>query len=160
MKRSVAIRVVVAFGMIICGAAWCERGRTDRPDEREGRDVRPQVEEVTKLAERLRELNQQLRGAMEQARENETVRKAFARVRELEAALRQAQARANELLDMAVAQLNPRLVPLIREKNLIQRRLEELRGASGERRERSAEEDARPGARERRAPRTDREVER
>lgn len=160
MKRIVAISLVVAFGIIVCGLAWCERERADRPEEKERRAVRPEVDELRKLTERLRELNQQLRGATELARQNETVRKAFARARELEAALRQAQARANQLLDMAVAQLNPRLVPLIREKNLIQRRLEELRGASGERGERPAEEDARPGARERRAPRTDREVER
>lgn len=154
MKRIVAICLVVAFSLIFCGAAWCERGRTDRPDEREGRDVRPQVEEVRKLAERLRELNQQLRGATELARQNEAVRKAFARARELEAALRQAQVRANQLLDMAVAQLNPRLVPLIREKNLIQKRLEELRSQSGERRERATEDGAR------RVPRTEREGER
>ncbi|MDP2897562.1 MAG: hypothetical protein Q8Q12_13560 [bacterium] len=153
MKRIVAICLIVAFGMV-CGAAWCERGRTDRPAEREGRDVRPQVEEVRKLAERLGELNQQLRGAMEQARENETVRRAFARVRELQAALNEAQARANAVLDMAVAQRNPRLVPLIREKNLIQKRLEELRSQSGERRERATEEGAR------RVPRTEREGER
>lgn len=160
MKRIVAICLVVAFSLIFCGAAWCERGRTDRPDEREGRDVRPQVEEVRKLAERLRELDQQLRGAMEQARENETVRRAFARVRELQAALNEAQARANAVLDMAVAQRNPRLVPLIREKNLIQKRLEELRSQSGERRERATEEDAQRDRGTRRVPRTEREGER
>jgi hypothetical protein len=143
MKRIVATCLVVIFSMIVCGAAWCERGRPDKTKKSERRAVRPQVEEVGKLAERLRQLNQQLRGPMEQARENETVRKAFARVRELEAALRQAQARANELLDMAVAQRNPRLVPLIRERNLIQERLEELRSQSGEGRGRAAEEGAR-----------------
>ena len=160
MKRVVAISLIAAFSVILSGAAFCERGRTERPDERDARAARPQVEEVRKLTERLRQLNQQLRGPMEQARQNEEVRRAFARVRELQAALNEAQVRANGMLDMAVAQRNQRLVPLIRERNLIQKRLEELRSQFGERRERASEQNAPRDRGPRPDPRTERTRER
>lgn len=162
MRRIVAILAIVAFTALVCGAAFCEQGRADRPREgeradrpreREVGDSRPQEQEVRNLGQRLRELNQQLRGPMEQARQNEEVRRAFARVRELQAALNEAQVRANGMLDRAVAQRNQRLVPLLRERNLIQKRLEQLRNQSGERRERTSRQDAprdrdtRPGTR-------------
>lgn len=158
MKRITAFSVIAALSVIVCGAALCEQGRSDRPREQERSDrpreqdsrvARPQAEEVRKLTERLRELNQHLRGPMEQARQNEEVRKAFARVRELQAALNEAQIRASGMLDMAVAQRNQRLVPLLRERNLIQKRLEQLRAQSGERRERSSQQET-PRDRDRR----------
>lgn len=126
MRKSVVLCAAVALTALVCQGAFCEQAAPEKPSK-EGA-VAPQREELTKLFQRMREINQQLRDATTKARKSEEVKAAFQKVQELQQALEKARQDADKVTDEVVVKQNPDLANLVKERKDIQEKLRKIRG--------------------------------
>lgn len=126
MRKLIVLSFAVAFAALLCRVAFCEGEPSEKPLKAEVRKPVPQKEEVRKLMERRREINQELREATAKARRDEGVAKAFEVVRQAEQALAKARENASKAVDAAIIKANPGLQKLVEERRVIEEKLREI----------------------------------
>jgi len=131
MRKLIVISVLVGFAAILCRVAFSGGEAPARPPRGEARMPGPRSEEMRKLMERMREINQNvgLRELSAQARRDEGVQKAFEAVRE-------AQQKANKLLDEVIIKLakekgKEEVINLVKERREILEKVGPLRTGLG-----------------------------
>jgi len=126
MKKLIAPMLTILFTTFLCQVAAPEGEGPARRPGREGRQP-PQVGEARELAQRLRDLNRELRDAIAAARQDEEVRKAFETVSRQQQALWKAQGAADEALEKAIVANNADLADKVAERKAVRKKMQELR---------------------------------
>ena len=134
MRKLITCCLAVAFAATLCLTALAETTAPAGPQRPERPTLtEEQRAEARTLMQRLRELgqNEDIRAASVKARESEAVQKAYAKVQELQEQVRKAQEAANAVLTETMIKQNPELAKLIKERQEIQAKLQELYGGRG-----------------------------
>jgi len=128
VKKLVVFCMALLFATVMCRGALCEGERPLKPVKEGAMKLGPRAEEMRKLLERMREINQQLRKAAAEARQSEEVKAAYEKVRELQQALEKARLNAEKLVDEIIIKENPGLANLVKERRDIEEKLRKIRG--------------------------------
>jgi predicted enzyme related to lactoylglutathione lyase len=129
MRKPIVPIIVLLVATFLCQVARSEEGDPQRRPETNARPT-PQMEEARELTRVLRDLNQDLRAAIAEARRSDRVREAMAEVAKQQQALRNAQSHVEDLIDKAIVAENPDLAEKVAERKALRKKLQELRGGS------------------------------